>query len=381
MVKKECMKLFDLVNQDKNREFLTQAVENDKIANGYLFYGPEGSGSEGFAMEFAAMLNCQSDGPKPCGQCSSCKKMKKLEHGNVTLLYPIPAVGKVKEGNPISKLSKSVIEDIQDQIQEKAANPYAKIILEKANKIPISLVRYLKRTIYLSAPEKGWKVVIVFDAHKMNKESANSFLKILEEPPKNTTIILSTSKIGHILPTIKSRCKPLYFSKLHNEDLEKYLNNQNFSEEEKQLMINLADGNITSLNQLMTTDIKEIKTTTLALIRAIAGWSRIKIYKAIPKLVQIQRNDSERFIQILTAINFWFRDAEMIRQEMDTDNLIHYDQRTSLKKFVDNYPDFDAYHINQAIDNCIDFISRNVYINASLMDMFFKIKKLIGNRN
>lgn len=374
------MKLFNIVNQQKNREFLEQAVKNEKIANGYLFYGSEGSGYEGFAMEFAAMLNCHSHSHKPCGQCPSCKKMKSLEHGNVSLLYPVPAVTVTNNENPITRLSKSDIENLQQLIQEKARNPYKKIRMEKANNIPISLIRSLKKEIYLSAPEEGWKVVIVFDADLMKQEAANAFLKILEEPPAKTTIILTTANISKILPTIKSRCKPLYFNKLSSDDIKEYLADKNLSEIEIQLLVNLSGGNITALLKLLEKDISEIKSQTLEILRTIAGWNKKNIYYTIPKLAKIQKSDPELFIQIMSSINFWFRDAELIRLGIDQSQLVHGDQYETLKKFVENYPDFQPWEISKVIDNCIDFINRNVYINLALTNMFFQIKKYIGKK-
>lgn len=374
------MKLFSLINQEKNRKFLKQAVENEKIANGYLFYGAEGSGFEGFAMEFAAMLNCQSEGEKPCGECSSCKKMKNLEHGNLSLIYPIPSVPNITNENPITKLTKGEIENIQQIIKEKAQNPYKKIRIERANNIPISLIRFMKKEIYLTAPESGWKIVIVFDADMMKAEAANAFLKILEEPPKKTTIIMTTSNINKILPTIKSRCKPLYFNKLSNEDIRKFLQDKELSEDEKQLLINLSGGNMTALYRLLEQNISEIKALTLEILRTIAGWNKKKIYDTIPTLAKIQKDDKEMFLQLLTSINFWFRDAELLRLGITDHELVHTDQRLSIEKFVENYPDFQAFEINKVIDNCIDFIKRNVYINLALMDMFFQIKKYIGKK-
>ncbi|MFA5728101.1 MAG: DNA polymerase III subunit delta', partial [Candidatus Neomarinimicrobiota bacterium] len=54
------MNLFPLINQTENRRLLGNVINNNRVAHAYLFYGPEGSGSEGFALEFAAMLNCLS---------------------------------------------------------------------------------------------------------------------------------------------------------------------------------------------------------------------------------------------------------------------------------------------------------------------------------
>lgn len=379
MVEKKNMTFYNLIEQKKNQEFLYKAIKNKKIANGYLFYGPDGSGFEGYAMEFAAMLNCQSE-TKPCGTCNSCRKMKNLEHGNISLIFPIPSVSSLKNENPITKLTKSEIEEIRGQIKQKSQNPYKKIHMEKAKNIPISMIRFLNKDIYLSAPEPGWKIVIVFDSDLMNNESANAFLKILEEPPEKTTIIMTTSNINKILPTIKSRCKPLYFNKLAYQDIKDYFSDSEISEEKLHLMINLSGGNMASLYKLIGQDIDYIKNTTLEILRTIAGWNKKKIYFLVPELVKLQKNDSELFIQVLISLNFWFRDAELIRKEILKQELIHFDQRISIEKFVANYPDFQAFKISKIIDNCIDSINRNVYINVVLMDMFFQIKKQIGKK-
>ena len=81
----------------------------------------------------------------------------------------------------------------------------------------------MRRKLYLKTQNSGRKVVLVFDAHLLNSgqgEAANAFLKILEEPPSNTTIILVTDHMELLLPTILSRCQKINFPKLNNKYLE-----------------------------------------------------------------------------------------------------------------------------------------------------------------
>jgi len=380
MVKEKIMKLFPLVNQDINRNFLNKIIQNDKIANGYLFFGAEGSGYEGFAMEFAAMLNCHSSETKPCNNCPSCHKMKTLEHANVILVFPLPTGKKTSSENPYNGFSEEQIQEIQYAIQEKAKNPYKKIKIEKARSIPISLIRYVKRNLYLSSHEIGWKVVIVFDAHLMTIESSNAFLKMLEEPPEKTTIILTTSQKSKILPTIISRIKPMFFPPLSVNEIKIALNKKDVENDQLDLLINLSGGNISRALDLDISDIDTIKKMTLEFLRYIAGWNVKEIYYLIPKLVKQYNENPDTLYQILLSIKFWFRDASVIKSQAKNVKLIHSDQAKTIENFVNGYPDFDSFKINESIDNCIDFISRNVYINLAIIELIFNIKKLIGHK-
>ena len=109
-----------------------------------------------------------------------------------------------------------------DNIKRKSENPFHKIRVPNANRILIQSIRALRRKLYLKTQSSGRKVVLVFDAHLLNSglgEAANAFLKILEEPPLNTTIILVTDYMELLLPTILSRCQKIAFPRLNNEYL------------------------------------------------------------------------------------------------------------------------------------------------------------------
>ena len=95
---------------------------------------------------------------------------------------------------------------------------FFKINVPGARRITINAVRDLRKTIYLKSQSGGRKMVLIFDAHLLSEgmgESANALLKILEEPPKNTSFILVSDKKLALLPTIISRCQPMNFSALN----------------------------------------------------------------------------------------------------------------------------------------------------------------------
>ena len=79
-----------LINK-KNWSRLIRSCNNCKLPHALLFHGPVGAGKEGHAIELAGLLNCTATQNKePCGDCSSCKKIKSFQHGSVKLILPLP---------------------------------------------------------------------------------------------------------------------------------------------------------------------------------------------------------------------------------------------------------------------------------------------------
>lgn len=375
------MTLFPLINQKKNLDFLNNVIKNNRVAHAYLFYGPEGSGSEGFALEFAAMLNCQAGSGTPCGTCSACKKIRCLEHSNLELVYPIPIrKDQGTDSDPFRKFSLSEIEEIQEIIKKKAQNPYLKISVPKAKHIPINFIREIKRKTYLRSQESGWKVVVIFDAHLMTEPAANAFLKILEEPPEKSTFILSTSNINAILPTILSRCQPLFFPALSPDHLREYLLEKNIPENHVNLIIRLSAGDVNQALYLIDADIDKIVSMTLEILRAVAVWNVKSIYNYVESLSALYREDSTQLKQVLLSISFWFRDAILIKNRINSEDLVFANLRNEISKFVGAFPEFDPYFALSSVENCIDFINRNVYINLALLNMFFNLYQSLNSR-
>lgn len=374
------MSLFPLINQAENRRLLNNVINNQRIAHAYLFYGPEGSGAEGFALEFAAMLNCSGSNEIPCGICQACRQMKTLEHPNLELVFPVPAPKESdSEESPFKQFKDDEMEEIRQIIQNKGRNPYDKINVKKGLHIPINFIREIKRNIYLTSQSGGQKVTVVFDAHLMTEPAANAFLKILEEPPANSTFILTTSNPSALLSTIQSRCQWLYFPPLPEEDLKAFLMEKNYPAENIRLAVRLSGGNVTRLIQLMESELQSIKEITLAVFTDIARWKISSVYEHVQNIVAIYREDPELFMQLMQSLLFWIRDAELIRNARPPDEIIHLDYAEKLTSFVQKFPDFDAQNMKITVENCIDFINRNVYINLALIEMFFKLKNQLNS--
>ena len=377
MVIERTLNLFPLINQECNHQLLLNAIRNERVANAYLFYGPSGSGHEGFALEFAAMINCQNPPEIPCGHCKSCAKMKTLEHPNLNLIFPVPISKDSSDNNPFSAVSTAEMEEIQKSIQEKAKNPYLKISVPNAKHISIQFIRDTKHKLYLTSQESGWKVTVILDAHLMTEQAANAFLKILEEPPEKSTFILTTSQADQLIPTIRSRCQPVFFPPLPSEQVAEYLKKAEIPEDQINLLIGLAGGSLERAIQLSQHDLAQLKADTLDILRAIAVWNVKKIYNYTESLATLYRRDPEYFTQLLLSIAFWFRDAVVLQSGKAKSEMVHPDLESEIQKFSQAFSHFDAFGVYSAVENCIDLARRNVYITLALQDLFFQIHNLM----
>ena len=190
-------------------------LQADKIAQSYLFYGPVGSGKFSMAIYFSLRLFCLNlQNNEPCMQCNACKKILSLTHPDLSYIYPCPNIktslnGEIKEVKYLSEM--------EAYISNKINTPYKNFEFSSNCEIRIDYIRMLQHKFSLSSNEADYKICIIEDCEKMNLATANAFLKTLEEPPQKVIIILITSKINKLLPTIISRCQKLAFSPFKEE--------------------------------------------------------------------------------------------------------------------------------------------------------------------
>ncbi|OPX31860.1 hypothetical protein B1H10_08260 [candidate division KSB1 bacterium 4484_188] len=152
------------------QEKILAAIRAGRLPHAFLFYGNEGSGKDALAIELAKLLNCQKGPLHVCQRCPACQKIAHLQHPDVKFVFPIPGKKNVK------------VEEIIENLAEKAANPFRRIGFHGKNSfIAIDTVRELKREAKFKLYEGKKKVFIISDADQMQAPAANALLKILEE--------------------------------------------------------------------------------------------------------------------------------------------------------------------------------------------------------
>lgn len=187
-------------------------IDAGSLPGSILFEGPRGIGKQRLALWLAQLLVCERE-DKPCGACMPCRSVLELRHPDVFWVYPRP---RLSDANASSD---DIIEDLEEGSKERVEKHglYARPSGSEAIFLATTLTIVGKAAM---SPAMGRrKVFIVGDAERMvaqegSDQAANAFLKLLEEPPADTTILLTSSEPGALLPTIRSRvisirCAPL----------------------------------------------------------------------------------------------------------------------------------------------------------------------------
>lgn len=205
---------------------LARCVDTGDVPPALLLIGPPGVGKVEAALALARALNCEAGpGSRPCGECRSCRRMLAGNHPNLRVIYPVPSPSSGKsEEKQQEEVEAALAEVLEARRTEKlfAFEP-ERIWPGRKASIQIDHVRSLKRELSYSLGEGNARAVVLAEAHTMTTEAANALLKILEEPGPRTHWILTTSRPGRLLPTIRSRCRAMEFEPVALEPLTEFL--------------------------------------------------------------------------------------------------------------------------------------------------------------
>jgi DNA polymerase III subunit delta' len=186
--------------QESADAMLSASLDAGRLAHAYLFAGPSGTGRLTAALELAASWMCRSREHGYCGECRDCLRIFGFSHPDVRITAPVQG--------------KNPQEDLAEIFRARISDGITPLTMDGAAIITIDQIRELARNLSRKAFENRGRVEIITEAHRMGAEAANALLKTLEEPPAETVIILITSSLATLLPTIRSRAHLIRFRRL-----------------------------------------------------------------------------------------------------------------------------------------------------------------------
>lgn len=197
------MPIIDLYGHDLLRERLSESIHAATLPASLLLMGPRGVGKQRLALWLAERLLC-TDADAPCGACRACRYVRELTHPDLHWVFPRP---RLRDTDPDLD---QVRDDYAEATAERASNSGLYAAPSGSEGIYVATVRSLVQRAAMAPAMGNRKIFIVGDAERMVPQegadmAANAFLKLLEEPPADTTIILTSSEPGALLPTIRSR--------------------------------------------------------------------------------------------------------------------------------------------------------------------------------
>ena len=241
------MPSWNIIGHESAVDSLSQAVRNGRPAHAYLFAGPRHLGKTTTARLFGQSLLCEGSEP-PCGECRQC------------LLFA-------------------------------AGNHPDYLELPREEKLTIAQVRRLRSDLSLKPHSGQWRVGVIPEAERLGIPAQNALLKLIEEPPTQTVLILTAPSSASLLPTTVSRCRQLRFTVPAGDELREALEKTPHTEEAIR-----ASGRRPGLAKALLSDTDELtarREWRQSLISAVRA--------TVPERLQIAKTvaNDERLPQIL----------------------------------------------------------------------------------
>jgi len=328
----------DIPGNARVKKILRMALAKGRVPNSLLFCGPEGVGKRQVALNLAKALNCRTKTDDACDACPPCRAI-----------------------------------DYDSKSPENNSFPDVMEIAREKKEVKIEQTRFLKQMAYLRPMTARKRVFIVHEADKMSEESANSVLKVLEEPPFFTHIVLITENPHRIPPTILSRCQVLNFSSIAKEEIEKILIDEDYPEDQARVLSLLAGGNLERALGLEWEEVqgrrREAWDLFLSLLR------REESSPFLQKFALSQRHIiEEEFKGILEMFASFCRDLILIKEKGDSRWLLNPDYEERLREAESGLSLRKAMESLEHIDDAITAFDKSMNTNLLASAFFLKFE-------
>lgn len=211
------------------RTRLAAALHANQLPASILLVGKRGIGKQRLALWLGQLLICDRVGPdgltEPCGECQHCRYAERGTHPDVHWYFPRP---RLKDSDPDTE---DITQDMAEAVADRMSADGLWAPTSGNEGIFVTTVRALVHHAAQRPAMARGSVFVIGDAERMvsqegSDQAANAFLKLLEEPPRGTTIILTSSEAGSLLPTIRSRVITMRVPPLAPADVQAFVNDQ-----------------------------------------------------------------------------------------------------------------------------------------------------------
>ncbi len=274
-------KFSEVIGQEHVTRTLKNAIEQERIAHGYIFSGHRGIGKTTIARILAMALNCQSQEhpvPEPCGVCDSCRE--------------------IRAGNSVD-----VIE------------------IDAATNRGIDEIRELREAARYRPARDRFKIYILDEAHQITDAAFNALLKTLEEPPGHIVFMMATTQPEDIPQTIRSRCQNFSFHAVRFDDIVAQL--RSIAKQEKikaddnalAMLAEAGDGSMRDALSIMDQAIASCgPTLSTEIVRGLVGSVPSEVLEDV--MDAVARNSSEDVLRLVDRLLVEGQSAQHFARQM-----------------------------------------------------------------
>lgn len=346
-----------VVGQEQLIENLQNALKYQKISHAYIIQGEKLSGKRMIADLFARALQCECDREnekqsslfdimeesqekpflkiKPCNQCRSCRQ---AIHGN----HPDIIYVEHDKPNVIS------VDNIRTQINgDIAIKPYS----------------------------SNHKIYIVDEAEKMNTQAQNALLKTLEEPPEYAVIILLTTNLEVMLPTILSRCVVLNTKPVPDDKIKQHLMEKvQIPDYRANICASFARGNVGRAVQLAANeDFDHLKSDVLHTMKSIFELE-VNQMAATAKKITEEKLSSDDYLDLCFI---WYRDVLLYKACRDTKHLVFREEVMDIQRIGEKYHYSDIERIIREIEHAKSRLRSNVNFDLTMEILLIEMQRVM----
>jgi DNA polymerase-3 subunit delta' len=346
-----------IIGQHRAKEQVERILASERISHAYLLSGPSGVGKTAFALALAEAIN-GIDHLSDLGEHKESKKSSWFTHPDIHVFIPKPTSAKTEE--------------LRDRLQLLAKDPYEIISFSHRPSLddessknlqafyPIDYFRDDIRPIAKLKPNEGNRIVIILtQVETMRKETANAFLKLLEEPSDRLMFILTTESYESLLPTITSRCQHIPLGTLKDKEVEQGLIEvDGLQPDEAAYLARVSGGNYAMTRFFDISKLRENRESAVEYLRMAFSQDAI----GLSTLVQDWQssNNIEGLISITNLIEMYIRDLMVYRETGNKKFITNIDQLESIQKFVKSLDDARLEEMITHLDSFRPALRQNV---------------------
>ena len=346
-----------IIGQKRAKEQVERMLASERISHAYLLSGPSGVGKTAFALALAEAIN-GIDHLSDLGENKSSKKSSWFTHPDIHVFIPMPTSAK--------------IEELRDRLELLSKDPYEIIGFSQRPSLdddssknlqafyPIDYFRDDIRPVTKLKPNEGNRVVVILtQVETMRKETANAFLKLLEEPSDRLMFILTTESYESLLPTITSRCQHIPLGALRAKEVEQGLIEVDGLEPDAAAYLaRVSNGNYAMTRFFDVSKLKENRESVVEYMRMAFSQDAAKLSTIVQDWQS--SNNIEGLIALTNLIEMYIRDLMVYRETKNKSFITNIDQLESIQKFVGALDDARLEEMIDHLDSYRPALQQNV---------------------
>lgn len=376
-----------VIGQDQLKKQLQHGIDTQRIPHAQLLYGTTGSGTLPMAIAYAQAILCSTHEKGSTAYYNCAKRVLEGNHPDLHYIFPVNR----RTGMNRPAISKDYMAEWREFITK---NPYGSVyqwlqyigIGNKQGNIGVSEAKEISKALSLKSFEGGYKVLILWMPELMNIACANALLKLIEEPPSKSVLLLVSEDANQVLGTIRSRCQLLHLAPLTETILAKTLEEKHQLDANEAILISKqARGSYTKALELMDTErmdttfeswfIQWVRTAFKArgnksVLIDLIDWS--------DTVASSGREAQKQFLQFCSEM---FRQAFLLNYK--TPELVYYkveDKGFQLEKFAPFIHHNNIYDIFESLEKASYHIERNGNPKSIFTDLSIQLTRLLHKK-